>query len=581
MGMRRVLWVALFFLPLGGPQTSLADPFVPNPDQQITLILPVEGQGYGIAGRLLVIYTTDDGKDCEAAIDGRRVRNYEDVRLAGFNLGVHTFTVNPVMHPEKAKRVSFSIVPSASLQDRDGRLLALMDLDRASADRLGLESFRVTAVNGRPVVPMAPTGPVAIHPSQNSELLVSAHATFDKAALQAAAGDQGIRSIALQVDVGGAPVSAVAALPSQPGAAPALPAHASPVPCPGIKDKFIFERTWGQSAEGLLLNPAGVAVDSVFGMVYVADRGHDEIKAYRLDGSFVMRWSVPASIHGLAVSPDGQRLYATFESLHVVHEYSALFVSEPIRIFGGFGSGDGQFNAPLGIAVDVAGDLFVVDSGNHRVQKLSPDGTFRLKWGSRGALDGQFESPSGIAVSSAGQIYVADTGNHRIERFDLQGVFHLKWGGFGTANGEFRSPVGVAVSRDGRVYVADNDNPRVQEFDGAGAFARAFGSFGTGDGQFQSPFGIAVDGDGKVYASDSLVGRVQKFEPDGVFLLAWGNAAGPASFLGPERIAQDGMGHVYVCDRLTHLIQHRGGHLNGLWDRIADYVRNGRQPGAP
>ncbi|MEK7353203.1 MAG: hypothetical protein AABZ77_01690, partial [Chloroflexota bacterium] len=94
-----------------------------------------------------------------------------------------------------------------------------------------------------------------------------------------------------------------------------------------------------------------------------------------------------------------------------------------LRQWGSSGSGNGQFNSPLGVAVDSAGNVYVADSGNHRIQKFTSSGQFITKWGASGSLDGQFNSPNGVAVDSAGNVYVADTFNNRIQKFLGSGQF--------------------------------------------------------------------------------------------------------------------------------------------------------------
>ncbi len=80
---------------------------------------------------------------------------------------------------------------------------------------------------------------------------------------------------------------------------------------------------------------------------------------------------------------------------------------------------------------------------------------FVTKWGSQGSGDGEFTNPVGAAVDSSGNVYVADTGNHRIQKFDTSGGFVIKWGSQGAGDGEFSYPYGVAVDSSGNVYVAD------------------------------------------------------------------------------------------------------------------------------
>ncbi|MBU0569122.1 PEGA domain-containing protein, partial [bacterium] len=92
------------------------------------------------------------------------------------------------------------------------------------------------------------------------------------------------------------------------------------------------------------------------------------------------------------------------------------------------------------------------------------NGSFTAKWGSYGTGDGQFRYPHGVAVDAGGNLYVADTNNHRIQKFDSSGTFITKWGSYGTGDGQFKYPYGVAVDSSGNLYVADRDNNRIQKF---------------------------------------------------------------------------------------------------------------------
>src|SRR5207249_3749835 len=132
--------------------------------------------------------------------------------------------------------------------------------------------------------------------------------------------------------------------------------------------------------------------------------------------------------------------------------------------WGSSGTGDGQFNRPGGVAMDGSGNVFVVDSGNSRIQKFTNTGTFLAKWGSLGSGDGQFNEPRGVAVDGSGNVFVADSNNNRIQKFTNTGSFLLKWGSMGCcAAGQFSFPVGVAVDGSGNVFVADNENIRIQK----------------------------------------------------------------------------------------------------------------------
>jgi len=135
-----------------------------------------------------------------------------------------------------------------------------------------------------------------------------------------------------------------------------------------------------------------------------------------------------------------------------------------LTAWGSYGSGDGQFFYPFGVAVDSAGNVYVADSYNYRIQKFDAGGTYLAKWGSYGAGEGQFSGPWDVAVDSAGNVYVADTGNDRIQKFDAGGTFLAQWGSYGEGEGQFSYPSGLAVDGAGNVYVADSWNHRIQKF---------------------------------------------------------------------------------------------------------------------
>src|SRR5215213_7825688 len=119
---------------------------------------------------------------------------------------------------------------------------------------------------------------------------------------------------------------------------------------------------------------------------------------------------------------------------------------------------------------------------------------FNTKWSGPAVPDGAFQHPNGVAVDSAGNVYVADTTNNRVQKFDADGTFITEWGQQGTGDGEFFSPYGLAVDSAGNVYVSDTFNDRVQKFTSAGVFVTRWGAGGgTGDGQFLTPYGVAVD----------------------------------------------------------------------------------------
>jgi DNA-binding beta-propeller fold protein YncE len=221
--------------------------------------------------------------------------------------------------------------------------------------------------------------------------------------------------------------------------------------------------------------------------------------------------------------------------------------------FIGQEEGPGELSMPLGIAVDAAGNIYVVDSSQKRVVVYDGDGKYLY------ALGGPewFRRPSGIAVTPDGsRVYVVDTGgvetrNHRVRVFDTATGKHLfDIGTRGTGPGQFNLPIYATIG-NGRLYVVDSGNFRVEEFRLDGTFVRAFGAIGQQSGQFSRPKGIAVGPAGNVYVVDAAFGNFQIFTPKGRLLLAVGSRGAdvPAHYMLPSGIAVDADGRVYMVDQ--------------------------------
>jgi len=242
---------------------------------------------------------------------------------------------------------------------------------------------------------------------------------------------------------------------------------------------------------------------------------------YRNDFYFCMRKDMLNQLWDFAVGPA--------PPVEVAEEPYAEGRVEATAIltWGSQGTGDGQFQDPRDVAVDKEGNVYVVDSGNHRIQKFDAHGHFLAQWGGQGNGPGQFREPWGIAVADDGSVYVADTWNHRIQKFDSEGRFLLQWGTYGAtegtlgAAGVFWGPRDVAIDAEGNVYVTDTGNKRVQKFDPKGKFLGQWGGGGVLDGQMDEPVGIAIDEKGNIYIADTWNQRVQKFDKDFNFLTKW------------------------------------------------------------
>ena len=260
--------------------------------------------------------------------------------------------------------------------------------------------------------------------------------------------------------------------------------------------------------------------------------------------------------------------------------------------FGTFGSGDGQFNFPFGLAVDAADRIIVTENFNNRVQIFDESGNFLSKFGSVGSGNGQFSGPRGIAVNSSSDIIVADPTFHRIQVFDSSGNFLFKFGsrcvlasGIGCVDpdgpgpleigdGQFFSGEIVAVNATDNIIVSDRDNSRIQVFDQSGNFLFKFGSrcvlasgigcvdpdgsgpLQIGDGQFNFARGVAVDESGNIIISDTRNHRIQVFDPSGNFLFKFGTfGSGDGQVRFQIGVTVNNSNQIIVADAGNHRIQ--------------------------
>ncbi|MEA2472602.1 MAG: hypothetical protein QOE06_517 [Thermoleophilaceae bacterium] len=243
------------------------------------------------------------------------------------------------------------------------------------------------------------------------------------------------------------------------------------------------------------------------------------------------------------------------------------------QIGGQQGKKPGQFALPDGIGTDNAGNIWVSDSQNNRIQKFTPDGKVvpfaAFAKGPWRQGPGQFKLPYDVDTDGLGDLFVADTQNNRIQKFTPDGRFVRMWGrngGDGTAGvgpGEMDQPRGLATDPFGNVWVADHENARILKFDNDGKLLLTLGanggdgSYGDGVGQFNSPRGICTDSQGFVYVADDTNHRIVKLRNDtGQFVAIFGKPGGPVSGFGtgpgefqlPYGCAVDNRNHLWVAD---------------------------------
>jgi len=279
---------------------------------------------------------------------------------------------------------------------------------------------------------------------------------------------------------------------------------------------------------------------------------------------------------------------------------AALIVTYPLSITtlagsaGSSGSTDGtggaaRFNHPADVTADGSGNLYVTDTDNHTIRKITSAGvvtTLAGQAGTSGSADGtgtaaQFNSPTGLTIDTSGNLYLADTDNHTIRKIvattGVVTTFAGQAGTAGSANGtgtaaQFNYPSDVALDSAGNLYVADAGNQIIRKITPAGVvttLAGLTGIPGTADGagtvaRFNTPEGVAVDGSGNVYVADTNNHTIRKITPAGtVSTLAGlagtsgtGDGAGTvARFQYPSDLALDSSGNLYVADTDNHAIR--------------------------
>ncbi len=217
-----------------------------------------------------------------------------------------------------------------------------------------------------------------------------------------------------------------------------------------------------------------------------------------------------------------------------------------VKQWGSFGTSNGQFDSPTGIAIDQSANVYVADYYNSRIQKFDSNGNFLTKWNTTGSYDQRNDSKGISLVDSSGNVYVANTG---IQKFDSDG-HEIKWEPTGLDE-PLNYPSGISVDRIGNVYVLDAWNNRIEKFDRNGTFITKWGSFGQSNGQFENPLGIVIL-ISNVYVADIVDNRIQKFDSNGNFLTKW-DTTGQSN--GQNRIAVDSSGNVYTIDMYHNYIQ--------------------------
>ncbi len=241
-------------------------------------------------------------------------------------------------------------------------------------------------------------------------------------------------------------------------------------------------------------------------------------------------------MNGIAINPTTGKVYITNvnggDAKVLVFNQCGIRLSQ---IGSTTGTADGQFDTPMGIAVDQSGRIFVADSANDRVQVFDSNGAFLFKFGSNAYTDGNFLGPTSVAVNGTGYIYVSETGgggaqDPRVQVFDPSGNFVDSWVFNSNAN-----PANLAINSTGHVYVVRSTADNVQVYTCYGALLYTITNAG-----FNTLKGAAINSSGHLHIADAgTADRVHACNKAGNYLYYLGGTAGtqPGQMSNPSAVA--------------------------------------------
>ena len=305
-----------------------------------------------------------------------------------------------------------------------------------------------------------------------------------------------------------------------------------------VKATQTGEATLSVSIDGLQIKGSPFTIEVVPKQDAVAKQV--AYKNINLGGSMGKPWGIAFGTNMWAVTDDTKSCVYIFDSQNcLAHK------------FGEQGSKDGKFNRPFGVAFDSNDHLYVVDGGNHRVQKFSISGKQILQFGSRGDGDGELNGPFGIAIHRyTDKVYVADFHNKRVSMFNTEGQFCRSFGDDCLAG-----PQDVTISPNNQVLVADYASHKIYTFSLNGDLVSSFGQQGISEGELNHPLSITATWNESILIGDENH-CVSIFSKDGQYLCCLGsclgNDEGKLNF--PNGIATKS-NSIYVTDWTNQRVQ--------------------------
>jgi RHS repeat-associated protein len=343
----------------------------------------------------------------------------------------------------------------------------------------------------------------------------------------------------------------------------------------------------------------------ISGLPLTGNSARREITWWQIWQGEISSWTNPSELGGWSLNvhhtndPVGKILYLGDGTRRNIQDTGNIINTVAGNGVLGY-SGDGGFAAqarlyqPRGVAVAADGSLYIADTANYRIRRVSPDGIITTTAGNGvlgysgdggPATQARLNAPSSVAVAADGSLYIADEVNHRVRRVSPDGIittvagigaFGYDGDGGPATQARLNLPRGVAVAADGSVYIADFGNHRIRRVGTAGMITTVAGNGTQGSGGDGGPAtqaslsatGVAVAADGSVYIADYGNHRIRRVGTDGIITTVAGNGltgyggdggtATQARLDNPWGVAVGADGSLYIADQRNHRVRHVG-----------------------
>ena len=279
------------------------------------------------------------------------------------------------------------------------------------------------------------------------------------------------------------------------------------IPSPEMRGKPVNIMSGLKQPCGVLItkNEEIVVAERDANCITILNKEGKKVKLFGTYGTFGTKEGQFTSPSGIAISHDEHILVTDHHRLQKL-----TFEGDCVKSVGSGEKGNGplQFNIPIGITVHpTTGQIFIADNGNHRIQVLNKDLTYSYSFGKKGSSPEQFLYPHDVTFDNEGYLYVTDSNSDCIKKFTSTGQYILTFGSFGLDPGRISYPTFIIIYNN-LLYVSELGNSRISIFDTNGCFIHCFGKRGSGEGEFNKPRGITVDSLGNLYISDYYNNRL-------------------------------------------------------------------------